>query len=67
MVSSLPGAKKRLSNEYLTAHHDDLRNQYAIGGGKESIDLIRVIAENEITAIYELKHDCGKDTPFTPP
>ena len=59
-----PWRKEEALERILTAHHDDLRNQYAIGGGKESIDLIRVIAENEITAIYELKHDCGKDTPL---
>jgi hypothetical protein len=59
-----PWRKEEALERLLTAHHDKLRNQYAIGGGKESIDLIRVTGDHEITEIYELKHDCGNDTPL---
>ena len=59
-----PWRKEEALERLLTAHHADLRNQYAIGGGKESIDLIRVSEKNEITEIFELKHDCGNDTPL---
>jgi hypothetical protein len=61
-----PWRKEEALERLLTAHHADLRNQYAIGGGKESIDLIRLTEGNEIIAIIELKHDCGSDTPLTP-
>lgn len=59
-----PWRKEEALERLLTAHHVELRNQYAIGGGKESIDLIKVTEKNEITAIFELKHDCGNDTPL---
>lgn len=59
-----PWRKEEALERILTVHHADLRNQYAIGGGKESVDLIRVTRENEITEIFELKHDCGNDTPL---
>ena len=59
-----PWRKEEALERLLICIHPNLKNQYAIGGGKESIDMVKIDDKHNILSIIELKHDTGGGTPL---
>lgn len=59
-----PWRKEEALERLLLCVHSNLKNQFSVGGGKESIDMIKIDSKHNILSIIELKHDAGGGTPL---